>query len=66
MRTMVCKPYKFYNSSTIRLAQTAFWNLSALRQTTRIREKYLTAVLRQEVGWFDKNPSGELTTRIAR
>jgi ATP-binding cassette subfamily B (MDR/TAP) protein 1 len=45
--------------------QNAFWTLTSTRQTTRIRNSYLVAILRQEIGWFDQTPSGELTTRIA-
>ncbi|KAK4057478.1 hypothetical protein OIO90_001547 [Microbotryomycetes sp. JL221] len=32
--------------------------------TRRIRERYLEAVLRQNVAWFDKTGTGEITNRI--
>ncbi|KAJ3207855.1 Multidrug resistance protein 1 [Clydaea vesicula] len=32
--------------------------------TKRIREEYLKAILRQDIGWFDKNETGELTSRL--
>ncbi|GAA6062061.1 hypothetical protein JCM10212_003559 [Sporobolomyces blumeae] len=41
-----------------------FWVYTGEVATRRIREKYLQAVLRQNVGWFDKVGAGELTTRI--
>lgn len=34
------------------------------RITRRIRERYLEAILRQNIGFFDKLGSGEVTTRI--
>jgi len=33
-------------------------------QANKIRREYLTAVFRQEIGWFDTRRSGELTTRL--
>ncbi|GAA5960034.1 hypothetical protein JCM3765_006142 [Sporobolomyces pararoseus] len=41
-----------------------FWVYTGEVATRRIREKYLRAVLRQNVGWFDKVGSGEITGRI--
>ncbi|KAJ5736534.1 ABC multidrug transporter mdr1 [Penicillium malachiteum] len=34
------------------------------RITQNIREKYLEAILRQNIGYFDKQGTGEITTRI--
>lgn len=45
--------------------QNAFFTLTATRQTIRMRNAYLVAILRQEIAWFDQTPSGELTARIA-
>ena len=45
--------------------QVTFWNLSAKRQARRIRLLFFRAALRQNIGWFDVNPSGELSTRLA-
>ena len=42
-----------------------FWNVSAYRQTKRIRRAFYYAILRQEIGWFDVNDSAELSTRLA-
>ncbi|GAA6016489.1 hypothetical protein JCM11491_002338 [Sporobolomyces phaffii] len=41
-----------------------FWVYTGEVATRRIRERYLKAVLRQNVGWFDRVGAGELTTRI--
>ena len=44
--------------------QCAFWSISAIRQTQRIRIKFFNAILRQNIGWFDINEAGGLTTRM--
>ena len=44
---------------------TVFWNVSAYRQTRRMRVAFYRAILRQEVGWFDVNEAGGLSTRLA-
>ena len=44
---------------------TVFWNVSAYRQTRRMRLAFYRAILRQEVGWFDVNEAGGLSTRLA-
>ncbi|KAI9311515.1 P-loop containing nucleoside triphosphate hydrolase protein [Dichotomocladium elegans] len=43
----------------------ALWTLTGARQTRRIRQKYVHAILRQDMGWFDKAEEGSLTTRLA-
>ena len=43
----------------------AFWNLSSLRQTRQMRSAFYRAILKQDIGWFDVNPSGELSTRLS-
>jgi ATP-binding cassette subfamily B (MDR/TAP) protein 1 len=45
--------------------QTYAWMVSAENQTRKIREKYFEAIIRQEMGYFDANPTGEIATRIA-
>lgn len=35
------------------------------RQIEKIRSEYINAILRQEIGWFDTQDTGELTTRIS-
>ncbi|KAF9433626.1 Multidrug resistance protein 1 [Entomortierella beljakovae] len=45
--------------------QMCFWTLSAENQVKRIREEYLHAILRQDIGWHDTGKQSEsLTTRL--
>ena len=39
-------------------------NISAYRQTRRMRIAFYNSVLRQEVGWFDVTKTGQLNTRL--
>ena len=43
----------------------ALLNLSAYRQTRRMRLAFYRSVLSQEIGWFDVTESAELNTRLA-
>lgn len=38
--------------------------MAAERQVRKMRQAYLAAVLRQEIGWFDTSNTTELSTRI--
>ncbi|XP_077979292.1 ATP-dependent translocase ABCB1-like [Glandiceps talaboti] len=38
---------------------------TAERQAYLMRTKFFRSILRQEIGWFDTNPSGELSTRLS-
>jgi ABC-type multidrug transport system fused ATPase/permease subunit len=42
-----------------------FWNISAYRQTRRMRLAFFKSIMRQDIGWFDVNPSAELSTRLS-
>jgi ATP-binding cassette subfamily B (MDR/TAP) protein 1 len=44
--------------------QMACWMLAGENQAKRIREKYFNSVVRQQVSWFDKVTTGELTNRM--
>lgn len=44
---------------------TVFWNVSAYRQTRRMRQAFYRSILHQEIGWFDVNEANELSTRLA-
>ena len=44
---------------------TLFWNLSAYRQTRRLRQAFFQAIMKQEIGWFDVNPSAQLNSRLS-
>ncbi|KAJ3338547.1 Multidrug resistance protein 1 [Gonapodya sp. JEL0774] len=45
-------------------AQSAALTVSAENQLKTIREQYFKAILRQDVGWFDENMTGDLTSRL--
>ncbi|KAK9762520.1 hypothetical protein K7432_011664 [Basidiobolus ranarum] len=62
-----CALYYVYLSIIILFTTYAYmstWVYAGERQTRKIRESYLAAVLRQEIAWFDKFGAGEITTRI--
>eukprot|EP01113_Clastostelium_recurvatum_P006565 TRINITY_DN1297_c0_g1_i1.p1 TRINITY_DN1297_c0_g1~~TRINITY_DN1297_c0_g1_i1.p1 ORF type:complete len:1417 (-),score=461.68 TRINITY_DN1297_c0_g1_i1:319-4464(-) len=44
--------------------EVACWMVAGERQIRRVRERYLQAILQQEIGWFDVTKSSELSTRI--
>ena len=44
---------------------TSLMNLSAYRQTRRMRIAFFRSVLKQDIGWFDVNPSTELNNRLS-
>ena len=46
-------------------AQISFFQLACERQVKRIRLHYYRSVLRQNIGWFDANPTGELSSRLS-
>lgn len=45
--------------------QVWLFQTAADRQLTKIRLTFYRAILRQEIGWFDANPSGELSSRLS-
>jgi ABC-type multidrug transport system fused ATPase/permease subunit len=45
--------------------QVSTWVLSSQSQATTMRVAYFRALLRQEMSWYDRHASGELTTQIA-
>lgn len=46
------------------MTHVSFFQIAAERQVYKIRLQYYRAILRQNVAWFDANPSGELATRL--
>ncbi|ORZ38750.1 P-loop containing nucleoside triphosphate hydrolase protein [Catenaria anguillulae PL171] len=60
--------YKFLVLAAITLVvsflQMSMWQWSAEAQTHRIKRAYFTALLRQEVAYFDGQRRGEVTSRI--
>jgi len=45
--------------------QVAFFTITAQRQALRIRHAYFRALVRQEMGFYDQEGSGTLSTRIS-
>ena len=45
--------------------QISFYQTSAEHQVYKIRLNYYRAVLRQDIAWFDANPTGEISTRLS-
>ncbi|XP_077070050.1 ATP-dependent translocase ABCB1 isoform X2 [Siphateles boraxobius] len=45
--------------------QVAFWTLAAGRQVKRLRKTFFHSIMKQEIGWFDVNETGQLNTRLA-
>ena len=43
---------------------TVFWNVTANRQTKKMRVAFYRSILSQEMGWFDVNDASELNTRL--
>lgn len=44
--------------------QVSLWALAAGRQVKRIRTLFFHQIMRQDIGWFDINETGELNTRL--
>ena len=45
--------------------QITLYQIADERQVHKIRLLFYRAVLRQNIGWFDSNPSGELASRLS-
>ena len=45
--------------------QMVLWFHTSQRQGKQIRAQLFRSILRQEIGWFDTHPTGELNTRMA-
>jgi ATP-binding cassette subfamily B (MDR/TAP) protein 1 len=50
---------------TLWWSQVYCFTAAAERQAQRLRELYVNAILRQEIGWFDKNGAAELAPKVA-
>ena len=44
--------------------EITFFQMACERQVRKIRLAYYWAILKQNIGWFDSNPSGELASRL--
>lgn len=49
----------------ILLLKVYCWTYTGERQAQKFREKYVNAILSQEIGWFDTCGAAELSTRVA-
>lgn len=45
--------------------QISLFQTACERQVHKIRLLFYRAILKQEIGWFDANPSGELSSRLS-
>ena len=45
--------------------QVSLFQMAAERQVHKIRLLFYRAILHQDIGWFDANPSGELSSRLS-
>ena len=45
--------------------QISLFQTACERQVHKIRLCFYRAILKQEIGWFDANPSGELSSRLS-
>ncbi|CAM9819511.1 unnamed protein product, partial [Ectocarpus sp. 12 AP-2014] len=42
----------------------ALWSISGERQALRMRREYVKCILKQDIGWFDEHPAGQLPTAV--
>ena len=49
----------------VQLLSIMLWNISAYRQTQKMREAFYHSILRQEIGWFDVTETAQLSTHLA-
>ncbi|CAN0440393.1 unnamed protein product, partial [Ectocarpus sp. 12 AP-2014] len=40
------------------------WSISGERQALRMRREYVKCILKQDIGWFDEHPAGQLPTAV--
>eukprot|EP00904_Undaria_pinnatifida_P011955 jgi/Undpi1/7890/HiC_scaffold_24.g10362.m1 len=42
----------------------SLWSISGERQALRMRRAYVKCILKQDIGWFDEHPAGQLPTAV--
>ncbi|XP_071446041.1 ATP-dependent translocase ABCB1-like [Hetaerina americana] len=60
--------YYFYIGIGVLIAsyvQTFCWEMASERQVHHLRSLFFSQVLRQNIGWFDMNQSGDLSTKLS-
>ena len=62
-----CLIYAGIAFSVMLLSYLQVWcfQVTAARQVHQIRLHFYRAILRQDIGWFDANPGGELSSRLS-
>lgn len=56
--------YLAIGNLVVAYGQMAMWSLTATRQVKKMRLAFFRSILRQDIGWFDTNDSGELNSRL--
>ncbi|CAM9606679.1 unnamed protein product, partial [Ectocarpus sp. 8 AP-2014] len=41
-----------------------FWNTAGEQVALKLKKEYVRAILRQDIGWFDEHPAGELPSAV--
>ncbi|CAN0110337.1 unnamed protein product, partial [Ectocarpus fasciculatus] len=41
-----------------------FWNVAGEQVSLKLKKEYVRAILRQDIGWFDEHPAGELPSAV--
>ena len=44
---------------------SSLFSFTAVKQANRLRRAYLGSVLSKDIGWFDRNPPGEIPSRLS-
>ena len=55
-----------FGALLVAIAEVWFFQTAAERQVHRIRLRYYKAILRQDIAWFDTNPTGEVASRLSK
>lgn len=50
---------------TVTYAATALFSHASNRQILRIRNMYFRSALRQDIGWYDLNSTGDFASRMS-
>ena len=55
-----------FGALLVAIAEVWFFQTAAERQVHRIRLCYYKSILRQDIAWFDTNPTGEVASRLSK
>ena len=55
-----------FGALLVAIVQVWFFQTAAERQIHRIRLRYYKSILRQDIAWFDTNPTGEVASRLSK